>query len=521
MVAALAFVPSLIVIGAVLKQSKNISALAQLGRCVAVGAGVRMGRRRRSIRASTGAWGVGARLCPVRSFCFPAAFICVCVCMHSVAGRSVELEGVVREDVARKKAIDAEAEKIQDIDKMTFTLSAFNIGMTCFWFGRWPETFYLWHIPKVFVLTAVRWYLFKGEGKHYLLYDFCYWANGLSVFYTLFRPIDPICFQVLFLVANGPLAWSILAFSQSLVLHSMQHMISVFIHTSPMILTMALRWHKPCDGATSRFATVPPPDVSASVPSMVYRGVAYFYLPWVVLYYLWVFVLMGEHVKRKGYSTLFDRITGMALGKKLASIRDQTHLELVRKAVYLLCHLGFGTLTMSFAALFYHNEAAHFTFCLSILRFVLTGMSVFAILRACAILQLKMTVCLCSASAWNGASFYSKVWAQKYMGQVEQAAQKRIASVTQACTAPPASHATPQSKTDESAHALQSDWQSSRGVTVKAAEWLGLLLLSCLFYFLMVAGAGGGNARPVVVPEVRKGWLSVLGNFGRGGRKED
>ena len=97
---ALAFLPSVIVVGAVLKQSKNVSALAQLG---------------------------------------------------SVAGRAGEMDGLVRDsdDSSKKQAVDAEAEKIKDIDKLTFTLSAFNIGMTCFWFGRWPQTFYLWHIPKV------------------------------------------------------------------------------------------------------------------------------------------------------------------------------------------------------------------------------------------------------------------------------------------------------------------------------------------------------------------------------------
>ena len=63
----LAFLPSVIVVGAVLKQSKNVSALAQLG---------------------------------------------------SLAGRSDEIDGVVRDDSAKKKAIDVEAEKIKDIDKL-------------------------------------------------------------------------------------------------------------------------------------------------------------------------------------------------------------------------------------------------------------------------------------------------------------------------------------------------------------------------------------------------------------------
>ena len=252
-VEALSFLPTILVVGSVLTQSKNVSALAQLG---------------------------------------------------SVASRSDDIDGIFTDDAEKKKVMDEEAEKIKDIDKLTFTVSAFNIGMTCYWLGKWPETFYLWHIPKVLILTSVRFYLFKGEGKHYLLYDFCYWANGLSIYYTLFCPADPICFQVLFVVANGPLAWSILAFQQSLVLHSLQHMISVFIHSSPMILTLALRWQRPCAGMTSRFATATPWDVSDSILSMTVRGVLYFYLPWVLLYYLWVFVYLGEHVRRKGYYAL-------------------------------------------------------------------------------------------------------------------------------------------------------------------------------------------------------------------------
>ena len=43
-------------------------------------------------------------------------------------------------------------------------------------------------------------------------------------------------FQVLFLVCNGPLAWAVLAFAQSLVFHSHAHMTSVFVHVSPMLL---------------------------------------------------------------------------------------------------------------------------------------------------------------------------------------------------------------------------------------------------------------------------------------------
>jgi hypothetical protein len=52
-----------------------------------------------------------------------------------------------------------------------------------------------------------------------------------------------VSFQIVFAAANGPLAWSILAFNQALVFHKWQNVTSVFIHISPMMLTYGLRWH--------------------------------------------------------------------------------------------------------------------------------------------------------------------------------------------------------------------------------------------------------------------------------------
>ena len=93
--------------------------------------------------------------------------------------------------------------------------------------------------------------------------------------------------QVLFLVCNGPLAWSVLAFAQSLVFHSHAHMTSVFVHVSPMLLTYAIRWRH---GPTADH------EVFSGRPFAVCDGVCdegplqllgnallYFYVPRVVL----------------------------------------------------------------------------------------------------------------------------------------------------------------------------------------------------------------------------------------------
>eukprot|EP00290_Baffinella_frigidus_P018724 CAMPEP_0180216946 /NCGR_PEP_ID=MMETSP0987-20121128/16600_1 /TAXON_ID=697907 /ORGANISM="non described non described, Strain CCMP2293" /LENGTH=359 /DNA_ID=CAMNT_0022176305 /DNA_START=2 /DNA_END=1081 /DNA_ORIENTATION=- len=336
-----ALVPAVVVVTSVLSQSKNISALAQLG---------------------------------------------------NLESRSLAEDGIARKDDndVRTKRIEEAKNLIKDKDRLYFTLATFNIGFTCFLFGRFPQYFYMWHVPKVFILVFIRYILFRAEQKQLLLLDFCYWANWLSVYYLIFSPTDGELFQVLFLVANGPLAWSILAFQQSIVLHSPQHMISVFIHISPMMLTLGLRW------SPSDFVVLSPPGVSDAPFDLVWRALTRFYLPWSFMYYAWVFVFLADSVKKRGLQTLFDRVLSMA--PFLSKIRDPTAHQFVRKAVYLTIHALFGSIVMLFAALMYHSEAAHWAF----------------------------AVAVCCASAWNGAGFYSKVWATRYHQEVEEAAHAHL-----------------------------------------------------------------------------------------------
>ena len=55
-------------------------------------------------------------------------------------------------------------------------------------------------------------------------------------------PKSPRVFRVVFMCANGPLAWSVLAFNHAMVFHSYAHMTSVVVHVSPLLLSYGLRW---------------------------------------------------------------------------------------------------------------------------------------------------------------------------------------------------------------------------------------------------------------------------------------
>lgn len=114
-------------------------------------------------------------------------------------------EEVSREIVAAKKAPEpvAHVQPASLSQRISFTVGCVNLWTTAYVLGAVPTQFYLWHAPKAVVLITARWLDFKKNGQHYLLYDFCYWANGLLLLYLFVLPKSALLFQIVFLCANG------------------------------------------------------------------------------------------------------------------------------------------------------------------------------------------------------------------------------------------------------------------------------------------------------------------------------
>lgn len=269
-------------------------------------------------------------------------------------------------------------ETTRRMERVVFTLSVVNVGITCYVLGTSPGKFYIWHSIKAVTLITARWLDFKQKGDHYLLYDFCYWANLLTLIYIWVFPTRHVLFQIIFMVSNGPLAWSVLAFNQALVFHKWQNMTSVFIHVSPMMLSWGLRWFS----SEHDFSIcVDPPLCVADldVTSLLTAALMRFYLWWIVLYYVWLFVINGEYIKSRGFNTLYDRVST----KQLRFLFQRMNApDLAKKAFYMLLHLVFGVLTMLLASIFWFYREAHLTFILV----------------------------MCTASAWNASAHYEEVF---------------------------------------------------------------------------------------------------------------
>ena len=274
-------------------------------------------------------------------------------------------------------------------DKITFTFSIFNVGLTCFLLGHSPQHFYIWHTLKCVTFLPLRFLNFRKQLMHLFLMDLCYWANLYSLVYLFFGYSDAGMFQVLFMIANGPLAWSVPLFRNSLVLHSFPHMISLFIHFSPMALTYCLRWH------SSPFTTQG--DISPSMLDLVSLALRRFYIWWVVLYYFVVFVLLHNRTQRKGYITLFSWYTSRGTASRVLEGISGNHW--VKKFVYILAHYTFGMLSMVWAAVLYRYQALHLVF--------MVGIALVA--------------------TWNGAGFYFHVFSRRY----EESLEKRVNAIAE------------------------------------------------------------------------------------------
>ena len=267
-------------------------------------------------------------------------------------------------------------------DRACFTLGVVNVAGTMYALGAAPAKFYLLHTPKAVLLIGARWLAFLSERppRHLLLLDFCYCVNALGLLYVWAWPGDARLFQIFFVSANGPVAWSVLAFNQALVSHSWQHITSVFVHVSPMLLSYCIRWH-----AAHEFAVCGDdwPRCAAPAPAaLVWAAFSRFYAYWLVLYCVFVFIVLGRYIHERGFQTLFDRVSAhgpLAPLLQRLTREGESELKLVKKAAYIVVHGIVGVVTMSLAAwLLWSEQAAHAAF----------------------------IVAMCAASTWNASSFY-------------------------------------------------------------------------------------------------------------------
>ncbi|GAB4824156.1 hypothetical protein N2152v2_011202 [Parachlorella kessleri] len=293
-------------------------------------------------------------------------------------------------------------------DKVAFVLGTLDLWLSAYWLGCSPQSFYRLYTVKAALLMAIRWVTYRMKKWHYYLWDLCYAAQILLLLQLWAYPTSITLTKVCFALNLGPLLWSIIAFRNSLVYHSVDKVTSLFLHWFPACVSWAARWH-------------PDPRMAAlleSSPAARQRWEAgHFwelsllpllpYTVWALGYYFKIFVVSSSKIQQRGYDTLYKYST-----RSKKSVFGAVVLRFPQKlqpVVYMGMHLVLSVVAMMFNSLWWSNYTACTLFMLSVF----------------------------TVSAWNGASFYFDVFAHRYVTGLGLELREKRRAASQDTSTPP------------------------------------------------------------------------------------
>ena len=133
------------------------------------------------------------------------------------------------------------------------------------------------------------------------MFDFCYYANTLIIYYLLFDPKNDLLFKVFFIYANGPFGLAIPAFKNSMIFHKIDNLISLTIHVIPQVTSWNLRWYTMEHEAQLTedkryFLTIDPADSVYSNFLKLFLIPLGLYLLWALLYSLKIFIISPKRI---------------------------------------------------------------------------------------------------------------------------------------------------------------------------------------------------------------------------------
>ncbi|KAI6806923.1 hypothetical protein KC332_g13981 [Hortaea werneckii] len=118
-------------------------------------------------------------------------------------------------------------------EKISFLTACLNIFISAYLIGAFPEYFHYWYTVQLAYFMPIRWYKYHKTGYHYFLADLCYYTNFLLILTIWFFPQSKRLFISTYCLALGNNAVAIALWRNSLVLHSLDKVTSLFIHIMP------------------------------------------------------------------------------------------------------------------------------------------------------------------------------------------------------------------------------------------------------------------------------------------------
>lgn len=160
---------------------------------------------------------------------------------------------VIADDAVAALQQQRDAFLAQGVSTMTFFFGTLNVLLVAFVIGRWPMHYWVFHAAKGLFYYPVIVSRFAERGVHWSLIEVCWVANAVIVALLLLVGANELLdgalltpaqlrlgFLAVFVMAAGPLGWAVSALGNALLLHSVEHMASLFIHAGPFLTCWSL-----------------------------------------------------------------------------------------------------------------------------------------------------------------------------------------------------------------------------------------------------------------------------------------
>ncbi|KAM9981341.1 hypothetical protein ACTFIY_003657 [Dictyostelium cf. discoideum] len=292
-----------------------------------------------------------------------------------------------REEFQRDLYKDGRASQlIRTKDKLSFVLGVLNLCVISFICGKYPLYLQYFFSVEYLVLFATRIVLYKRKKLHYFLFDFCYFANLMLLFFIYGLPDRQWYFITCFCIANGPLLGAVIPYRNSMVFHSLDKATSVIVHIFPSLVTYSLRWND--EFLFSKQNQIEEPNWRNFY---LYPIIAYSI--WQLVYFFWVGKFKKDIIKENNYTTSLSFLSTIKEGKKGSLISRYLNFAKPnhRLFFFIFSQFTYTFLTILPCWLYYKYQVIHSLY----LIFV-------------------VTVCL-----WNGANFYIEYFSSNYVAQMK------------------------------------------------------------------------------------------------------
>ncbi|WWC89832.1 uncharacterized protein L201_004760 [Kwoniella dendrophila CBS 6074] len=306
------------------------------------------------------------------------------------------------------------AQVVRTKDKISFLFGVMSLAFTCLLYGMAPEYMPLAYTIQSGLYLPLRFYTYKRKAWHYFLFgNLCYFVNVLDLLWIWVFPSSTTLFICCYLLTLGPIASAIITWRNSLVFHSLDKIISIFIHIYPPIVLSVIRHNYP--NAEERYPGLKDVNNYKWYTMILLSGVPY--ILWQAAYYKFISLDRKSKIesgqRQNSFHYMLNDKRG-PIGKALQGIKPD-HREL---------WFIFGQLIYSIifmippAALFINSSRASSAFLIII----------FAV------------------SAWNGASFYVEVFGRKFERELEKLRKEmELASASGVSMTPSTNTSTPHS----------------------------------------------------------------------------